>query len=126
MTVMKKWYDCTKCANLEFVPTDQPAPEKCPKCGASMYLVRMAECLTDEEKAARGPLPVYNPFTDPFSEWYRPPRDPRKAPKVECPYCRSTKTEMITGFNKAADSIIYGMLGKKQKRWHCNRCERDF
>lgn len=50
------------------------------------------------------------------------------APKITCPYCKSTNTKKISGLSKAVSVGIFGIfaLGKTTKQFHCNNCNSDF
>ena len=48
-------------------------------------------------------------------------------PVVECPYCHSTNTYKISGFEKAVNTGIFGLFGtKRHKQWSCKDCKSDF
>ena len=54
-----------------------------------------------------------------------PPKPPK--PIVTCPYCKSENTTKITSFEKATNTIMFGIFGQKRKyQWHCNNCKSDF
>lgn len=48
--------------------------------------------------------------------------------QIECPYCKSTNTQKISGLSKAVSVGLFGIfaLGKTTKQWHCNNCNSDF
>lgn len=47
---------------------------------------------------------------------------------IKCPYCHSTDTKKISGFSRAVEVGLLGMLAMDRmgKQWHCNHCGSDF
>lgn len=47
---------------------------------------------------------------------------------IECPYCHATDVKKISGFSKAVEVGLLGILAMDRmgKQWHCNHCNSDF
>lgn len=53
--------------------------------------------------------------------------DRKFPPTPECPYCKSSRTNKISGLARMASTGFFGLGSKKiGKQWHCNKCGSDF
>ncbi len=114
MLINRDVYECNKCKKSYFFDTDKPYSKICPECGEELTFELNYDYDTEKE-----PPSVYDPTEDPNSPYY--------IPKVECPYCHSTKTEKIGVIKR---SFSFGLLGfgssKVGKNYHCKVCGSDF
>jgi ribosomal protein L7/L12 len=49
---------------------------------------------------------------------------PEEKLMIECPNCKSTNTNKISGASKFGSALLFGVfsLGRLNKTWECNRC----
>lgn len=53
--------------------------------------------------------------------------DAERHPHVECPYCKSTNTEKISGVSRGVSIYALGIASPKLgKQWHCKNCNSNF
>ena len=49
------------------------------------------------------------------------------APKITCPYCKSTNTKKLSSLSRALSAGFFGLGSSKiGNQWHCNSCGSDF
>lgn len=85
-------------------------------------------CDVHAEQTFFGHLPpeFYQPSQETIEALQKAAAKPTK-PVVECPYCHSTNTYKISGFEKVVNTGIFGIFGtKRHKQWSCKDCKSDF
>ena len=85
-------------------------------------------CDVHAEQTFFGHLPpeFYQPSKETIEALQKAAAKPAK-PVVECPYCHSTNTYKISGFEKVVNTGIFGIFGtKRHKQWSCKDCKSDF
>lgn len=96
---------------------------QCPNCS---FVCRDSDfyCIQCNHK-----LPTINNIIEPE---YKPVKSvksiqQKSTPTIECPYCKSTDTQKISGMSRAGSIVVWGIFSKKLgKQWHCNKCGSDF
>lgn len=117
-------YWCNNCVEpYAFSEADEKNIVTCPVCRNKMEYICSEDINEETHLVTRKWWDEERQKSHPENKLFKP-----SAPKVTCPYCKSTNTEKISGLSKAASVGLFGIfaLGKTTKQWHCNSCKSDF
>lgn len=117
-------YWCNKCVEpYAFSEEEEKDTVICPVCHNKMEYICTEDISDETHKVTRKWWDEEKQKSHPENKSFQP-----SAPKITCPYCKSTNTKKISGLSKAVSVGIFGIfaLGKTTKQFHCNNCEADF
>ena len=117
-------YFCDNCMKpYEFSEEDNSALFICPVCNSKLSYWVSVEIDENTGKVTKKWWDEERQKSHPENKSFKP-----SAPKITCPYCKSTNTKKISGLSKAVNVGLFGIfaLGKTTKQFHCNNCNADF